>query len=69
MPASTAPLVLLKAGKLSVNGKNCTVEVAEAAAFWLFHSPPPVVPTNTWFPEASEGSKAIAETRPVTNPN
>jgi hypothetical protein len=52
----------------SVIGANTTLEAVEAAAFWLFHTPPPVVPRKTVFPLTSEGSSAIEEILPVTSP-
>jgi hypothetical protein len=47
---------------------NVTLAALVVAAFWLTHTPPPVVPTYNVFPVESDGSSASDEIRPVTNP-
>jgi hypothetical protein len=65
--SATVPALALNTGSVSVSGANATLPAAPAA-FTLFHTPPPVVPTYTVLPVASAGSIANAVTRPVTNP-
>src|ERR1035441_9826272 len=65
MEASLTPL---RAGTLSVSGAKTMEAGAATPALLAIQTPPPVVPTYRRLPVASEGSRAIAATRPVTRP-
>ncbi len=65
--ASAVPALAAKTGSVSVNGAK-VMPASVPAAFVLFQTPPPVVPSQTVLPAGSPGSSATAVIRPVIAP-
>src|ERR1700734_2650678 len=63
-----APDAPPRAVTLSVSGLKTMFEMTDVPALLETQTPPPVVPTKSRLPVASDGSSASEETRPETRP-